>query len=337
MRCPTLAELPPPPAGRSGWPWTEETPRRAGDPALAPRITIVTPSYMQGEFLEETIRSVLLQGYPDLEYFILDGGSTDGSREIIGKYEPWLAGWRCARDGGQPAAVNEGWARATGEIVAWINSDDWYLPGAFATIASAFENGKTAWVSGAVDDCDQHGKLLKRHPAAPTPFANCLTRRNYGYFQPGMFWRRALLQRVGPLDTDLEYGFDHEFWIRSLLAGYEMAALPEPLVCFRLHLGSKSGVLFHRQMRDDWEIFRRYRQHLPAEERGRAASALRDYEAEYFIPAIYRMLLAGRRGQALWCMLRSFRLIPHLRPPQVWLGALLRTVFTGRPPAWFAR
>ena len=199
------------------------------------------------------------------------------------------------------------------------------------------ENEKTAWVAGAVDDCNQDGVFLKRHPAAHTPLANCLARKNYGYFQPGMFWRRSLLEHVGPLDTSLQYGFDNDFWIRSVLAGYELVPLPEPLAWFRLHLGSKSSVLFHRQLRDDWSVFRRYGQHLPQEERRRAASTLRDYEAEYFISAIYRMLLAGMRGQALGCMLRSFRLIPHLRPPQLWFGALLRTVFTGRPPAWFHR
>lgn len=106
MRCPSLAELPPPPPDRTGWPWTEESPPIAG---TQPRLTLITPSYMQGEFIEQTIRSVLLQGYPDLEYFILDGGSTDGTRKIIRKYEPWLAGWRCEKDAGQSAAINEGW------------------------------------------------------------------------------------------------------------------------------------------------------------------------------------------------------------------------------------
>jgi len=121
MRCPTLSGLPPPPNDRVGWPWTEATPpagETLPDGRPWPKISIVTPSYNQGQFIEETIRSVLLQGYPNLEYLIIDGGSTDGSVEIIRKYEPWLAYWVSERDGGQSEAINKGFRRATGEIVA---------------------------------------------------------------------------------------------------------------------------------------------------------------------------------------------------------------------------
>jgi len=141
MRCPTLAELPPPPAGLTGWPWTIETPalppaRRDG--AAWPRISIVTPSYNQGPFIEETIRSVLLQGYPDLEYIIIDGGSTDQTVEIIRKYECWLTYWTSEKDRGQAHAINKGFAKATGVIGAYINSDDIYLPNAFPEAAHSF-------------------------------------------------------------------------------------------------------------------------------------------------------------------------------------------------------
>ncbi len=127
MSCPTLADLPSPPSNQTGWMWNEESsqlPENMPDGHQLPRITIVTPSYNQGQFLEATIRSVLLQGYPNLEYIIIDGGSSDNSVEIIRKYEPWLAYWVSEKDRGQAHAINKGFAHATGSIYAYLNSDD---------------------------------------------------------------------------------------------------------------------------------------------------------------------------------------------------------------------
>src|SRR5258706_9696990 len=136
MRSPTLRDLPPPPPGKTGWPWTEETqpaadvlPNKAFQrispriSRISPRISIVTPSYNQGRFLEETIRSVLLQDYPNVEYFVIDGGSRDESVDVITKYSPWLAHWESVRDNGQADAINKGFRLATGELVAYLNSD----------------------------------------------------------------------------------------------------------------------------------------------------------------------------------------------------------------------
>src|SRR5262245_16909311 len=141
MRCPTLAELPPPPVGKIGWPWTIETlklPSVSSDGLPWPSISIVTPSYNQGQFIEETIRSVLLQGYPNLEYIIIDGGSKDQTVDIIHKYEPWLTYWVSRKDRGQAHAINDGLRRASGTIFNWINSDDVLAPNALATIALLF-------------------------------------------------------------------------------------------------------------------------------------------------------------------------------------------------------
>src|SRR4030042_6265175 len=126
MRCPTLKELPSPPQGKTGWPWTEESPQLHNtmpDGSPWPKISIVTPSFNQGQFIEETIRSVLLQGYSDLEYIIIDGGSKDDSIELIRKYEKWLTYWVSEPDHGQSHAINKGFRKASGEIVAWLNSD----------------------------------------------------------------------------------------------------------------------------------------------------------------------------------------------------------------------
>ena len=151
MRCPTLAELPPPPAGKTGWPWTVESPQLPDtmpDGKPWPRISIVTPSYNQGQFIEETIRSALLQGYPHLEYIIIDGGSTDDSVGVIKKYQPWLAYWVSEEDRGQSHAINKGFERATGGIMNWINSDDFLAVDALREVAVAF--GEASEDTGAI-------------------------------------------------------------------------------------------------------------------------------------------------------------------------------------------
>jgi cellulose synthase/poly-beta-1,6-N-acetylglucosamine synthase-like glycosyltransferase len=130
MRCPSLKELPAPPAGKSGWPWTVETPilpYRMPDGGDWPRISIVTPSYNQGHFIEETIRAILLQGYPDFEYVISEDSSTDNTLEVESKYERWLTVLMADKKGGMSKAINRAWKRTTGEIVTWISSDDIYL------------------------------------------------------------------------------------------------------------------------------------------------------------------------------------------------------------------
>lgn len=127
MRCPTLSELPPPSPGKTGWPWTEESlrlPKNMSDGHPWPRISVVTPSFNQGQYIEETIRSVLLQGYPDLENFIIDGASTDNSIEIIKKYSSWLRYWVSEPDSGQSDAINRGLRMGSGLFATSINSDD---------------------------------------------------------------------------------------------------------------------------------------------------------------------------------------------------------------------
>src|SRR6266568_7556231 len=165
MRCPTIAELPPPPIDRVGWPWTEAKdwlPELQPNGQAWPKVTIVTPSYNQGHFLEETIRSVLLQGYPDLEYIVIDGGSTDGSIEIIQRYSKELAHWSSEPDGGPAAGLNKGFRGATGEIFSFLNADDFYLPGAFYRIANIFSADRSVdVVYGDGYMSDVSGRLRK--------------------------------------------------------------------------------------------------------------------------------------------------------------------------------
>ncbi len=232
----TLAELPPPPPGKTGWLWTQ-----ASVPLPAerlPRITIVTPSYNQALFIEETIRSVLLQGYPDLEYIIIDGGSADGSVEIIRKYERWLAAWVSEPDHGQADAINKGFARATGDIVAWLNSDDRYLPNAFAEIARAFAQNPSAGMVFGNMEIVLDGRARAIGYAAR---GDRLLRDLVFPFQPTCFFKRAVIERVGLLDATLRYVLDVDFILR-VMANFDYVFVPAALASFRVHSESKTGM-----------------------------------------------------------------------------------------------
>jgi glycosyltransferase involved in cell wall biosynthesis len=218
----SLDDLPPPPAGASGWPWTVEPASPPADGASdGPTISVVTPSFNQARFLEATIRSVLLQGYPRLEYFVLDGGSTDGSREVIERYAPHLAGWSSAKDGGQGDAINAGFARATGDVLAWLNSDDRYLPGTLARVARQVvaNPDAAAWI-GASRAVDDRGRLLStlrpRGLALPTLAEWSVEAR---FAQPASFYRRDVALRAGPLDVTLRSSFDVDFFLRLARQG----------------------------------------------------------------------------------------------------------------------
>jgi glycosyltransferase involved in cell wall biosynthesis len=260
--CPRLHELPPPPAGRTGWPWTEES---APLPATMPRgrpwpkITIVTPSYNQAIFLEETIRSVLLQGYPNLEYLVLDGGSTDGSAEIIRAYAPWLSFWRSERDDGQSAAIADGFAMAHGEILAWLNSDDRFQPGALGRVGRFFDaRPGVVFANGDVNLLDKASRVEKRTLAIrPVPQITA-TLGNHSWAQQGCFWRRAAYERIGGVDRSLHFCMDRDLFLRLARAGESRRIPGPPLADFRIHADSKSSILRDVWAREDQLLRERY-------------------------------------------------------------------------------
>ncbi|HSE96378.1 MAG TPA: glycosyltransferase family 2 protein [Methylomirabilota bacterium] len=202
-------------------------------------MSIVTPSYNQAPFLEEAIRSVLLQDYPDLEYFVIDGGSTDGSVEIIRRYAPWLAHWVSEPDRGQSDAVNKAWMRATGEILAYLNSDDLYPPGAVrAAVGHLCAHPEVGVVYGAYTVIDERGAVLEplRRPSAWTP---AMPMR--GLPAHAMFFRRDVLARVGFLDIGLHFAMDADLCARLALAGVRFERVPGgALIRVRHWPGAKS-------------------------------------------------------------------------------------------------
>ena len=237
-----IEKLSPAPAGKTGWPWT----RPGGKPAFhrgkAPRITVITPSLNQAKYLEETLRSVLLQGYPDLEYIVVDGGSTDGSVEILERYASALDYWVSEPDRGQAHAINKGLERATGEIVGWLNSDDLLLPGSLERIAARFVRAPEVMVvAGLRKVIDARGAPLRNWVRDP-PIARYL-RRYCCVAQETVYWRREVSDRLGLLAESFEYALDYEYWLRMLDAGYELTQVPHYLAAVREHPESKSANL----------------------------------------------------------------------------------------------
>jgi len=240
-RSPSIADLPEPPAGKTGWPWTEDTlieENSSGESQMLPRFSIVTPSFNQGRFIEETIRSVLLQGYPNVEYIIIDGGSNDESVDIIRKYEPWLAYWVSEPDRGQAHAINKGFERATGEFIAWINSDDVYCPGAFKSAADAFaEESPLALAFGESLVIDQDGRIVGKNPGKQFTVEEMLLENQVP--QPSAFVRHEAAKSVGYLNERYHFVLDLEWWIRLALT-FPVRHIGYSLSKFRLHAESKS-------------------------------------------------------------------------------------------------
>ena len=207
-------------------------------PAL-PRISVITPSFNQGRFLEKTIESVLNQQYPNLEYIIIDGASTDDSVEIIKRFEKHLATWVSEPDRGQTDAINKGLRRATGEIVTWLNSDDLHFPDTLATIGSAFARFQEDVIYGDYALITPGGRtLLKRYEI---PFHRDIMLYGVNFIgQASAFFRRSLLDRFGFLNENYQYAMDHEFWIRLADGGASFRHIKHFLSRYRYHSDSKT-------------------------------------------------------------------------------------------------
>jgi glycosyltransferase involved in cell wall biosynthesis len=208
--------------------------------SVLPRITIITPSYNQGKFLEQTIRSVLEQDYPDLEYIVMDGGSSDGSADIIRKYSDFLACWESGPDRGQSHAINKGFARASGDIFCWLNSDDYLEPGALQFVGEYFSaHPECQWLVGRCRIVDAAGNAVGMYEPH-WPGRDKLLRfwEADGVLpQPASFWRRELMD--GPLREDLHFAMDYELWLR-FSARTVPHVLPNVFANYRLQEDAKT-------------------------------------------------------------------------------------------------
>jgi glycosyltransferase involved in cell wall biosynthesis len=207
-----------------------------------PKISIVTPSFNQGKFLEKTILSVLEQGYPNLEYIIVDGGSSDESVEIIKKYADRLNYWVSEPDRGQSHAINKGFERATGEIFGWLNSDDWYHPGALLAVVEAFAaNPDAGAVVGAGEMVDEAGIELFRCEPFPVTVETLYNWQEQFFWQPSCFFSKKAWAECGPLDEEIHYAMDLDLWF-NMAKNFSFALTPADLSCSLKHAQAKTSV-----------------------------------------------------------------------------------------------
>ena len=226
------------------------------------KISIITPSFNQAAFIERTIQSVLNQNYPDLEYIVMDGGSTDGTLEILQKYSDKII-WKSERDNGQSDAINKGLRMATGDIVAYLNSDDTYEPGALKKVANFFENNPDKfWVYGKCKIINANDQEIRR---PITAYKNWLL-KNYSYSrllsenfisQPATFWRRQIHAPVGFFNEKEHYCMDYEFWLR-LGRLYPAGVISDYLANFRYYADSKSGGVNEKQFQDELRLAKKF-------------------------------------------------------------------------------
>ncbi|MCX6150717.1 MAG: glycosyltransferase [Ignavibacteriales bacterium] len=223
-----------------------------------PKITVITPSYNQGQFLEETIRSVVEQNYPNLEYMVFDGGSTDSSVEIIKKYEKNISFWVSERDKGQTDAINKGFNKATGEIVTWLNSDDFYYPNALHLIAEMYNKYPEAGLyvgNGAI--ADKNGKRIRKYSNDLLFDFDILLKGSNYILQPSTFINSKAIKDLGFLDETLFYAMDLEYWLR-VAQKYEVVTVNEELSAYRWYdeIKTKNGGI--KRWVELWNIMRRY-------------------------------------------------------------------------------
>ena len=285
---------------------------------MEPRFSIVTPSYNQAAFLDRTIRSVVSQSHRPYEYYVIDGASNDGSRDVIRAHEASLSGWVSEKDRGQGDAINKGFARASGDIFAWINSDDFYLRGAFARVAAVFKaRPDVDFIYGDVLSVDRDGALMNVMRFAPYGWRELASFQIIS--QPAVFFRRSLWEKRGGMDLSYHFLLDHHLWLR-MTADSKIFYLPEPLAAARFYPEAKNrantadfGIEARRIA--DWLLsdarFRTLSAPITREIRGGAA----------WLDANY-LSVGGMNGAALRAYAKALALTPR-RVIADWRRALL--------------
>jgi glycosyltransferase involved in cell wall biosynthesis len=290
------------------------------DLANDPLISVVVPSYNQGPYIEETIRSILEQDYPNIEVIVCDGGSNDSTVDVLKKFGNAIR-WVSEKDKGQTHAINKGILASHGRIVAYLNSDDVYRPGALRTIADYFfANPDAKIIVGNCDYIDQHSKTIG-HIKARCDSVQDLVRywgwdKWFAVPQQATFWRRSLMSEIGLFNTDLHMVMDFEYWLRVAQVT-KFGTINRTLAAFRLVEGTKTVSRTHEMYREEFETFQRFKYVLPQRDRARVTrEAKRHYAKKLIMMAQHYLLTANARrlsARLIWTAIKTWPLYA-LRP-----------------------
>ena len=303
-----------------------------------PRISIITPSFNQASFIEQTISSVINQGYPNLEYIVIDGGSTDGSVEIIRKFERDIAYWVSEADRGQAHAINKGLRRATGDIIAYLNSDDYYLEGALARVAEHYiYHPEVDLFHGRCRIVDECGVEMGVRAGSITRYEEILDlwdvwwqKRNF--VQPEVFWTKRITDKIGLFREDLFWVMDYEYWLRMLRAKCAVGFINADLAAFRMHPNQKT----RQSERSVNEMVQLIRPFIFDDDRSVARLKRLQLKGKWIFHVQFQnvVLISQQKNEARWRRLLRlfwFSLVhPQLMAAQAFRARLLNTFRIGR-------
>ena len=300
------------------------------------KISIVIPTFNQAAYLEQTLRSILDQNYPEAEIIVCDGGSTDDTKAVLQRYSEQLAWWCSEKDRGQTDAINKGLRRITGDVWSYLNSDDLLAAGSLQAIAEAFADPSVLWVGGISTMFDTEGERGRIEPLRAIRKRDYLTpwNRPAKYLFPCSnvsFMRRELLERLGVFDENLHFGMDIEYYVRAVFAGVELRSIPRVLGHWRWHEESKTmtdGVAY-RFLADEIRIAARYVDRLDEEERLEVQKELRVMGRHLAVRRALHARDKGPKSRTLSRLIHEARLQPSLLIFRPWLGAVRRHLFSG--------
>jgi glycosyltransferase involved in cell wall biosynthesis len=299
-----------------------------------PRISIITPSFNQGAYIEETIRSVVEQGYPEVEMIVIDGGSRDDTVDILRKYADRIAHWESEKDRGQTHAINKGLARATGDIWAYLNSDDLITPGALKRVAEIFSDPAVDWIGGITDIFDTNGSHDTVTPLEPPRQIEYLTpwqRSVQHVFSCSnvTYMRRSIYEKLGGFDESYHYSMDMEYYTRAMFAGYKFHRVPEVLGKWRWHDQCKTvrDGNAYRFTEEEIRIAETHIDHLQPAERAELAREIARQRKWFSIRQIVVGDANSSRRSRLASLLRAAAANPSLVFFRPWLGAIRQQLF----------